>query len=35
MIGREMKNPQNPFFIQTDFTRHNEYFINPEILKNK
>lgn len=35
MIGKEMKDPSNPFFIQIDSTRHNEYFFNPEIIKNK
>lgn len=30
-----MKDPQNPFFVQTDMSRHNEYFINSELMKNK
>ena len=34
MIGNEIKNERNPFFKLTD-TKRMEYFINPDILKNK
>ena len=34
MIGTEMKSEKNPFFLQVNRDRM-EYFINPDILKNK
>lgn len=34
MIGTEMKNEKSPFFVMVNQDRM-EYFLNPDILKNK
>ena len=34
MVGNEMKNEKNPFFLEVNKDRI-EYFLNPEILRNK
>jgi hypothetical protein len=34
MIGNELKNEKNPFFKLVD-NRTVEYFLNPELIKNK